>query len=81
MPIVIGYASPSEVDGLKRTYDVFYLRHDQAKGLGIGPKRKSDKLVMAFIPMSKYNQMDYHLWDNTYIIDERDKQEQLELGL
>ena len=80
MPLIIGYATKSEINTLKKEYEVFRLRHEESQGLGIKPIRKSDLLVMTYIPMSKYEKMNPENWDNTYIIDERNKQEQLELG-
>lgn len=81
MPIVIGYATRQEIKDLRNRYEVFLLRHDQSKGLGILPVRCKDRLCATFIPMSKYESLNPENWENVYIIDERNKEEQLKLGL
>ena len=81
MPIVIGYATKKEIETLRKTFEVFELKSSQNKGLGIKPIRKKDRLVMSCIPLAQYVKMNSEQWENTYIIDERDKEEQLRLGL
>jgi hypothetical protein len=81
VPVIIGYATKKEIKALRKTFEVFLLDSKQNKGLGIKPIRKKDKLVMSYIPMSRYVNMNPEKWDNTYIIDERNKDDQLNLGI
>ena len=79
MPIIIGYAKRKEMKKIQ--FNHFFLKDNQAKGLGIKKIRKKDKLVLTFIPLSSYTKMNPETWENCFVIDERDNQEQLELGL
>lgn len=79
MPIIIGYAKKKEMK--KIVFNHFFLKDNQSKGLGIKKLRKKDKLVLTYIPLSSYKKMNPENWENCFVIDERDNQEQLDLGL
>lgn len=81
MPLVIGFANDEEIQDLRNSYEVFILDPEESKGLGISPMDSDDILVAAYIPLSVYDTMNTENWDNTYIIDERNKEEQLHLGI
>lgn len=81
MPLVIGFANDEEIQDLRNKYEVFVLSPEESKGLGISPLDCDDILVATYIPISIYDTMDTEKWDNTYIIDERNKEEQLQLGI
>lgn len=81
MPLIIGYANDQEIQYLKSQYETFVLDENESRGLGISPIDSDDILVACYIPMSVYDKMDSEKWDNTYIIDERDSEEQVKLGL
>lgn len=81
MPLVIGYANDQEIQYLKSRYETFVLDENENRGLGICPMEPGDILVATYIPLSVYDKMESDKWDNTYIIDERDSEEQIKLGL
>lgn len=81
MPLVIGYASAEDLEILRGQYETFILDSNESRGLGINPENFDDLLVATYIPMSLYDTMDTDKWENTYVIDERDQEEQYKLGL
>lgn len=81
MPLVIGYASIEDIEILRQHHQTFILDSNESKGLGICPENIDDLLVATYIPISLYDTMDTDKWENTYVIDERDQEEQLKLGL
>lgn len=81
MPLVIGYANDEEIQFLKSKYETFVLDGNENRGLGICPMELGDILIATYIPLSVYDTMESDKWDNTYIIDERDSEEQIKLGL
>lgn len=81
MPLVIGYAAEQDIQELKNKFEIFILDENESRGLGIKALNPDDILVATYIPMSIYDKMNTGQWDNTYIIDERDQEEQIKLGL
>ena len=81
MPLVIGYAAEEDIQELRNKFEIFVLDNNESKGLGIKPVNVDDILVATYIPLSIYDTMNTDQWDNTYIVDERDKEEQLRLGI
>ena len=81
MPLVIGYAAEQDIQELKNKFETFILDENESRGLGIKALNPDDILVATYIPMSIYDKMNTEQWDNTYIIDERDSEEQIKLGL
>ena len=81
MPLVIGYAAEQDIQELKNKFEIFILDENESRGLGIKALNPDDILVATYIPMSIYDKMNTGQWDNTYIIDERDSEEQVKLGL
>lgn len=81
MPLVVGYALLEDVESLRESYETFILDDNESRGLGISKNNPEDILIASFIPMSVYDTMDTDKWENCYIIDERNKEEQLKLGL
>lgn len=78
MPIVVGFALPSEMEQCPFPY--FRLFHTEAKNYGINKIRDRDVLYATYMPKEQYDRMDSSKWDNTYIMDERNLNDQYELG-
>lgn len=79
MPIIVGYALESEMEHV--IFPHFRLHQDEANKYGLNKVRQQDKLYATYFPPEYYDRDKASKWDNTYILDETEVTERLQMKL